>query len=214
MSLTQTSAPARSDVPTGAATRETPTAPLTQRPYFRHGTMLTVGALAWSSMIMVFGLNSETTVYQYAHNASSFLFQIGILALVRVLWRTKAIGTGRAARAVLRIETGALALAMASTASDFFGLTNLDNPASLALDLFWPISMLGMFLIGIRIAVAGRWQGVSRFYPLVAESWAVVTVPSMGIFGEGVARWVGAVHLVIGYAVLGQIVARKQANGG
>ena len=214
MSLTQTSAPARSDVPTGAATRETPTVPLTQRPYFRHGTMLTVGALAWSSMIMVFGLNSETTVYQYAHNASSFLFQIGILALVRVLWRTKAIGTGRAARAVLRIETGALALAMASTASDFFGLTNLDNPASLALDMFWPISMLGMFLIGIRIAVAGRWQGVSRFYPLVAESWAVVTVPSMGIFGEGVARWVGAVHLVIGYAVLGQIVARKQANGG
>lgn len=214
MSLTQTSAPARSDVPTGAATRETPTVPLTQRPYFRHGTMLTVGALAWSSMIMVFGLNSETTVYQYAHNASAFLFQIGILALVRVLWRTKAIGTGRAARAVLRIETGALALAMVSTASDFFGLTNLDNPASLALDLFWPISMLGMFLIGIRIAVAGRWQGVSRFYPLVAESWAVVTVPSMGIFGEGVARWVGAVHLVIGYAVLGQIVARKQANGG
>lgn len=213
MSLTRTSAPARSDLPTGA-TPETPTVPLTQRPYFRHGTMLTVGALAWSSMIMVFGLNNETTAYRYAHNASSFLFQIGILALVRVLWRTQAIGAGRAARAVLRIETGALALAMASTASDFFGLTNLDNPASLALDMFWPISMLGMFLIGIRIAVAGRWKGVSRFYPLVAESWAVVTVPTMGIFGEGVARWVGAVHLVIGYAVLGQIVARKQANGG
>ena len=213
MSLTKTSAPARSDLPTGT-TRETPTVPLTQRPYFRHGTMLTVGALAWSSMIMVFGLNNDTTVYQYAHNASSFLFQVGVLALVRVLWRTKAIGAGKVARTVLRIETGALALAMASTASDFFGLTNLDNPASLALDMFWPISMLGMFLIGIRIAVAGRWKGLSRFYPLVAESWAVVTVPTMGILGEGVARWVGAVHLVIGYAVLGQIAARTQANGG
>ena len=78
---------------------------------------------------------------------------------------------------------------------------------------FWPISMLGMFLIGIRIAVAGRWTGLSRFYPLVAESWAVVTVPTMGIFGEGVARWVGAAHLVIGYAVLGQVVARKKADG-
>jgi len=59
---------------------------------------------------------------------------------------------------------------------------------SLALDLFWPISMLGMFLIGIRIAVAGRWKGVSRFYPIVAESWAVVTVPSLAVFGPGVAR--------------------------
>jgi hypothetical protein len=35
----------------------------------------------------------------------------------------------------------------------------------------------------------------------------------MGIFGEGVARWVGAAHLVVGYAVLGQIVARKNADG-
>ncbi|KRF23854.1 hypothetical protein [Phycicoccus sp. Soil803] len=213
MSLTKTSAPARSDVTTSATARPTPTVPLTQRPYFRHGTMLTVGALAWSSMIVVFGLNSEGTAYQYAHNASAFLFQVGVLSLVRALWRSNAIGSGRAARTVLRIEAGALALAMASTASDFFGLTNLDNPASLALDMFWPISMLGMFLIGIRIAVAGRWQGLSRFYPLVAESWAVVTVPTMGIFGEGVARWVGAAHLVIGYAVLGQIVARKQADG-
>jgi len=213
MSLTKTSAPARSDLSTGSATRETPAVPLTQRPYFRHGTMLTVGALAWSSMIVVFGLNSDTTAYRYAHNASSFLFQVGVLCLVRVLWRSKAIGAGKVARTVLRIEAGALALAMASTVSDFFGLTNLDNPASLALDMFWPISMLGMFLIGIRIAVAGRWTGLSRFYPLVAESWAVVTVPTMGIFGEGVARWVGAAHLVIGYAVLGQVVARKKADG-
>ena len=211
MSVTQTPAPARSDLTgTTAADRATR---VTHRPYFRHGTMLTVGALAWSSMIAVFGLNTDTTAYQYAHNASALLFQVGVLALVRVLWRTKAIGAGKVARTVLRVEVGALTLAMASTISDFVGLTNLDNPASLALDMFWPISMLGMFLIGVRIAIAGRWQGVSRFWPILAESWAVVTVPTMGFFGEGAARWVGAAHLVVGYAVLGQIVARKQADG-
>ena len=210
MSITKTSAPARSDVATAAST----TTPASDaRPYFKHGTMLTVGALAWSSMIAVFGLNSEGLAYQYAHNASAFLFQIGVLALVRVLWRTKALGAGKVARTVLRLECVALVLAMASTASDFFGLTDLDNPASLALDMFWPLSMLGMFLIGIRIAIAGRWKGVSRFYPMVAESWAVVSVPSLAIFGEGVARWVAAAHLVVGYAVLGQIVARKKADG-
>jgi hypothetical protein len=223
MSLTKTSAPARSDLATGATTRAAdavggPAAtvghvPITQRPFFWHGTMLTAGALSWSSMIAVFGFNDESTAYQYAHNASAFLFQVGVLALVRVLWRTRAIGSGTFARTALRIEVGALTLAMASTASDFLGLTNLDNPASLALDMFWPISMLGMFLIGVRIAIAGRWKGLSRFWPIVAESWAVVTVPTMGIFGEGVARWVGAAHLVVGYAVLGQIVARKNADG-
>ena len=47
---------------------------------------------------------------------------------------------------------------------------------------------------------------------MVAESWAVVTVPSMGIFGEGRGPLVGAAHLLVGYAVLGQIVARKKAD--
>jgi hypothetical protein len=209
MSVTQTPAPARSDLAAGTPPPAAPAA----RPYFRHGTLLTVGALAWSSMIATFGLNSESTIYQYAHNASALVFQLGVLALVRVLWRTDAIGSGKVARTVLRVETGALVLAMASTASDFLGLTDLHNPVALALDMFWPLSMLGMFLIGIRIAVAGRWKGLSRFWPVVAESWAVVTVPTMGLFGEGIARWVGAAHLVIGYAVLGQLVARKRADG-
>lgn len=212
MSLTQTPAPARSDIP--AATRGATSTPLTSRPYFRHGTMLTVGALAWSGMIAIFGFNAEGPGNQYGHNAGAFLFQVGVLCLLRVLWRTRALGDGKLARFVLRAEAVALSVAMVSTTSDFFGITNLDNPVSLAIDMFWPLSMLGMFLIGIRIAIAGRWKGVSRFYPMLAESWAVVSVPSMAIFGEGVARWVGALHLVVGYAVLGQVVARKQERVG
>ena len=213
MSVTQTPAPARSDLAT-APPVETTAADGTPRthPYRVHGALLTTGALAWSAAIAVLGLNNESLVNQYVHNATAFLFQVGVLALVRVLWLTRAIGAGRLARTLLRIETGFLALAMASTTSDFLGLTDLENPASLMLDMFWPISMLGMFLIGIRIAVAGRWTGVSRFWPMVAESWAVVTVPAMALLGEGTARWVGALHLVVGYAVLGRIVARKQAR--
>jgi hypothetical protein len=69
---------------------------------------------------------------------------------------------------------------------------------------------MGMFFIGVRIAIAGRWHGASRFWPLVAESWAVVSVPAYGIFGSTVAGFIGAAHLCVGYAVLGQIVARKE----
>ena len=69
--------------------------------------------------------------------------------------------------------------------------------------------MLGMFVIGIKIALAGRWRGALRWWPLVAESWAVVTVPSAVIFGQSVGDWVGATHLLIGYVVVGLLLARR-----
>ena len=69
--------------------------------------------------------------------------------------------------------------------------------------------MLGMFLIGVRIAIAGRWTGAYRFWPMVAESWAVVTVPSNAVFGPTVGAVVGALHLLVGYTVLGLLVSRK-----
>ena len=72
------------------------------------------------------------------------------------------------------------------------------------------LCMLGMFLIGIRIAIAGRWKGATRFWPMVAESWAVVVIPTLGIFGDTAAHVVACLHLVVGYAVLGVLVSRKR----
>jgi hypothetical protein len=127
-----------------------------------------------------------------------------------VLWRTRALGEGRVARAVLRVEAVALTLAMTSTFVDAIALSDLTHPAWLALDAFWPLSMLGMFFIGVRIAIAGRWRGVTRYWPLVAESWAVVVIPTMGIFGHAVADVVAPLHLLVGYTVLGILVSRKE----
>ncbi len=44
---------------------------------------------------------------------------------------------------------------------------------------------------------------------MVAETWAVVTVPTFLVFGDDVARWVGGAHLLIGYAALGALLARR-----
>jgi hypothetical protein len=212
MSVTQTPAPARSDL-AHATAAGAPTS-LTDRPYFLHGTMLTVGAVAWSVAIAAFGADPGTrTVPLVGFALGSGLFQVGVLFLLRALWRTEALGTGRLARFFLRAETVVLSLAIASTTVDALRLSDLDQTGWLLLDLCWPLSMLGMFAIGIRIAIAGRWQGLSRFWPMVAESWAVVTVPTLGIFGADAARVVGAAHLLVGYAVLGQLVARKKADG-
>jgi hypothetical protein len=66
-----------------------------------------------------------------------------------------------------------------------------------------------MFAIGVKIAFTGRWRGIARFYPLAAESWAVVSIPAMGIFGAEVGLVVGATHLLVGYAALGLIIAAR-----
>jgi hypothetical protein len=174
--------------------------------------LLSAGALSWAVTMAVGGLDPDTgTWQQITQGIASGVFQLGVMALLTVLWRTRALGEGRLARLALRVEAVILTLAIGSTTVDILGVSDLDKVGWVLLDMCWPLSMLGMFLIGVRIAIAGRWRGASRFWPMVAESWAVVTVPTLGIFGEGAASVVGPLHLVIGYTVLGQIVARKRA---
>jgi hypothetical protein len=205
VTISHSPAPARSDVATPAPTGSSP-----RHPYALHGRVLSAGALAWAAAILAVGQDPHSTVGLAVFGVGSGLFQVGLLLLLRVLWRTQALGEGRLARGALRFESFAVAMAMVSTFVDAIGVSDLTQPAWLVLDLFWPLSMLGMFLIGIRIAIAGRWQGLSRFWPMVAESWAVVTIPAMALGGELVGQLVGAGHLVVGYTVLGVLVARKQ----
>jgi hypothetical protein len=207
MTIEQTPAFARSDIrPTPSGT-SSPTA----RPFVRQGFLLTTGALAWAAATAIVGSTDPGNATDEAiFSAGSGLFQVGLLGLLVVLFRTQALGAGRLARFFIRLESVLLTLAIASTFVDGIGVSDLDQTGWMILDLFWPISMLGMFMIAIRIAIAGRWSGVSRFYPLVAESWALVVVPTFNVAGGTAASVVSCIHLTIGYAVLGQIVARKQ----
>ncbi len=205
MTVSHTPSPARSDLVGRPQSRHD-----VARPYHRHGRMVSAGAVAWATGIMLFGVNQTDPVELVLFGILAGTFQVGLLTLLRVLWRTRALGDGRVARAVLRVEAGMLTLAMGSTFVDAIGVSDLDQAGWLLLDAFWPLSMLGMFFIGVRIAIAGRWKGASRFWPLVAESWAVVVIPTMGIFGESAASVVAALHLLVGYTVLGVLVARKE----
>ena len=209
--MTQTfSAPARSDVDRRSlAGPANNAAPGPARPYRVPGTVLTAGALLWAVAITLVGNDPQDPTGLVIFAVGSGAFQIGLFFLLSVLWRSTALGAGRVAKGFLVGEAVALFIALLSTISDGIGLTDLSQPLFLAVDLFWPISMLGMFGLAIRIAIAGRWRGLARFWPLVAESWAVCVIPTMMIMGQGAAQVVAVVHLVIGYATLGRIVARK-----
>ena len=175
-----------------------------------HGTVLTVGALMWAVAIALYGNDPpDPAVGAMVFGIGSGAFQIGLLFLLRVLRRTDALGAGKVARSRAGGGERLRRPAIASTVVDAVGSPTSASPAGWLLDVFWPISMIGMFGLAIRIAIAGRWRGVSRFWPLVAESWAVCVIPTMNIFGQQVAGIVAVVHLLVGYCTLGQIVARK-----
>jgi hypothetical protein len=157
MTLEQTPATARTDVRrTTAAGTTTPA-----RPFYKRGMVLTTGAVAWGLDSAILGSDPHGKLEEALSSITSGTFQLGILGLLTVLWTTKALDAGRLARFFLRLEGVVLALAMGSTLVDGIGVSDLDKVGWVLLDLCWPLSTLGMFLIGIRIAIAGRWHGRS-----------------------------------------------------
>ncbi|HSK59045.1 MAG TPA: hypothetical protein VK935_08335, partial [Actinomycetospora sp.] len=81
--------------------------------------------------------------------------------------------------------------------------------AAQVLDPFWPLSMLGMAILGVKVAVAGRWRGALRAWPVVAETWIFVALPSMVVIGPGIGSIVAGGHFIVGYGVLGLLLALR-----
>lgn len=231
--VTTTPAPARTDA--GAATTDPTTADPTTAPVHgtaagehpasggapvdatfvrRRGAVLVAGATLWAGAMLTYGSTPDSSFGIMVQDLTGLAFQVGVMALLSVQARTLATGTGRVARRMIPVERVVLALAMVWSFVHGLFPAFRDAPWLAVLDVFWPLSMLGMFVIGIKVAVAGRWQGIARVWPLVAESWAVVTVPVYVTIGGTVANVVGGTHLLIGYATLGLIlVARPHLVG-
>ncbi|MFD1539249.1 hypothetical protein [Nonomuraea guangzhouensis] len=204
--ITTTPAKARTD------TTASGEPPVSGKPLISPGTIrvlgltLTAGTLAWATSIFLYGTQNTGFAERFG-DLTGLLFQGGVFALLTVQARTQATGITRVSRIMLRVE--AVLLALASVWSLLHGVLPepaQDGPLLAILDLFWPLSMLGMMIIGVKLAVAGRWRGPLRWWPLIAESWAVVTVPLFIVFGEQASRWVGGTHLIIGYATLGALL--------
>jgi hypothetical protein len=80
--------------------------------------------------------------------------------------RTAATGTGRFARGLLKTEFFLLGIATLWTVLHGFAPAFRDDLWLQIMDVFWLLSMLGMFVISVKIAFAGRWTGPARFWPL------------------------------------------------
>ncbi|MEU4390101.1 hypothetical protein [Kribbella sp. NPDC023855] len=175
----------------------------------RLGLGLTAGTLTWAACIFAFESVSEGAA-ERINDLTGLAFQLGLFCLLTVQYRTRATGLSRPAVAMLKVE--AVILGVASIWSLLHGILpeNLQDAGwLLILDICWPLSMIGMMVIGIKLAITARWRGLLRWWPLVAESWVFVTMPAVIIFGDASARWVGGGHLLIGYATLGVLLALR-----
>lgn len=174
------------------------------------GVAMAVGAASWAiGSMLTYDVDPASDSYPWAYKLSSLLFQVGLVALVWVQLRTSATGTGRLARGFLHAEHVMLGLAIVSSIQWLVAPEVSEDGFWLALDAFWPLSMLGMAAIGIRIAIAGRWRGAARVWPAIAETWLLFMIPAMALASEEVSAFVSGSHLLLGYTVLGLVLATR-----
>lgn len=172
------------------------------------GVGLAVGATAYAIPFMMFG-GQETGSGRFMIDLSGVFFQLGVFCLLAAMWRTAATGTTRLARSMIVVESVVLGVATIQSLTTLPAMGGEWGTLVTVLDPFWPLSMLGMAILGIKVAVAGRWRGALRAWPVVAETWVFVALPSMMLLGPTVGSFVAGAHFIVGYGVLGALLAAR-----
>lgn len=68
--------------------------------------------------------------------------------------------------------------------------------------------MLGMAIVGITVAVTGRWRGALRGWTPFACVWVLLSIPAM-VLEEAAGGVVAAGQMIVGFGVLGVILALR-----
>lgn len=173
------------------------------------GVLTALGGCAWGLAWILSpsggGTNSQVEIW------TSAVFQLGLLALLATMWATWATGTGRAARVVLAAEVVAVVLAVAWTVPYLFDANRPTTGVLVVLDVFWPLSMLGLVVVGVMVARARRWPAPVRYLPLVASLLIPVDLALMWAPDAARNAVMGA-YLAIAYSLTGLGVARAAAR--
>lgn len=162
----------------------------------------TLWGLAWILTPSQQGDNSQVEIW------ASGLFQLGLLALLALMWASRATGTGRTARGLLAAEVVAVILALAWTVPYLFDANRPTTGVLVVLDAFWPLSMAGLIVIGIMVAKAGQWPTPLRHLPLVAALLIPVDI-AVSWAPDEVRSAVMGVYLALSYGLLGLGIVRE-----
>ena len=177
------------------------------------GCALAVSAPVWAATVVVFGDVTDFGWRTLLAGITALAFQASIVALLRLEESSGAMSrpgaSGRVAVVGHRVQYALMAGAVMSTLLDMFELLQ-GTVVWAVFDACWPLSMLGMVIIGVRIAVVGRWHGALRWHTLFAHSWLLWGIPLMAF---GTAGQLGMVaQVVLGYGLLGVRIAARPAD--
>lgn len=170
------------------------------------GSLVTLGGVAWGLSWILSpsdqGDNSQVEIW------ASGVFQLGLLSLLAVLWATQGTGVARSARGLLAAEVVAVILAVAWTVPYLFDANRPTTGVLVVLDAFWPLSMLGLIVIGVLVARAGRWPRPLRYLPLVASLLIPVDI-AVSWAPDEVRNIVMGAYLAVTYGLLGLGMMRQ-----
>ncbi|QYC37835.1 hypothetical protein Nocox_01005 [Nonomuraea coxensis DSM 45129] len=166
------------------------------------GALLALGAVAWAVGTVVVGEKIQEGV-QTLDTITGMMFVVGVWAFVRHVLADRASGV-RAGRFIPMVLLVTLLGAFLLNALSFGYATHDDFPLWLMImDAFWPLSMFGMLVLGVAIAVTARYQGMMRWLPLAAGLWFPVTMAAQILAGGTASTLVSAAWLTGTYAVIG-----------
>ena len=162
------------------------------------------------AVTMAFGGPEASDLTERIIDLTGLAFQVGLFGLLWVMLGTAATGTGRVGRGLLHVER--VVLAVASLWSVLHAVVPpavQQAPWMVALDMFWPLSMFGMTVVGVTVAVVGRWRGLLRWWTAVGCAWFVASIPVAVLFPEGPGQVVGVAYMIIGFGGIGVLLALR-----
>lgn len=172
------------------------------------GVLVALGGVLWGMAWVVSpseeGSNSQVEIW------ASGVFQLGLLGLLAVMWFSHATGLSRTPRGVLAAEVVALLLAIAWTAPYLFDANRPTTGVLVVLDVFWPLSMVGLIIVGVMVARAARWPAPLRYLPLVASLLIPVDI-AIAWAPDDVRNAVMGAYLAASYGLLGIATLRAAA---
>ena len=173
------------------------------------GALTAFGGIAWGLAWIVTPSSSDE------HNLLEFWasvpFSVGLLALLTAMWVTTATGDGRWGRGFLAAETVAVVLALCWTLPYLVDIDRPNTGVLMVLDLFWPLSMAGLVVVGVLVARARRWPRPLRYLPLAASLLLVVDIAFFWA-SDRVATVVTGGYLAVSYGALGVMMIRSAAD--
>lgn len=166
------------------------------------------------AMICAPAMLIDTLIFRGEQNTVSIaitgaIFMAGWICSNIGMQRMQAAGTGKWGRAVLMIQLGGLVLAFSLVffeMLDVAGLIAGDNIIYIAVDAFWPLSMLWMLVVGVSVIVAKRLSGWQRFIPVLCPLWLLVAIPGSIALGQVGANLAGFGYAAVLWLLLGYIV--------